>query len=107
MKQTKANETNRRNTAATIQEVPMLLLSATDLAITAAIERGTLTISEEVSERLGNTFFAISDEHGLIEVHLERADAEERVAALWRANSRVGHWRGLGTGPVTGSVGVF
>ena len=78
----------------------MLLLSSTDVSITAAIERGTLTISRERSARLGNVFFAISDAAGVIEVHLDRDAAEERVAALWRTNGRVGHWRGLSAGPV-------
>ena len=56
-------------------------LSATDLAIAVALTAGTLTLTERPS-RLGDTFVAISDDVGLIEVQLTMADAQARVAAI-------------------------
>jgi len=56
-----------------------LLLSATDVAISLARESGTLKVVERVSERLGNTFWSIEDQHGTIEVHLSHAEAAERA----------------------------
>ena len=56
-------------------------LSATDLAIAVALSRGTLTLTERPS-RFGDTFIAIGDETGLIEVQLTAAQAEARVASI-------------------------
>jgi hypothetical protein len=58
----------------------MLLLSATDVAIARAAERGTLSLVERPS-RFGDTYIAIADDHGLIEVALTLAEAKARVAA--------------------------
>jgi hypothetical protein len=58
----------------------MQLFSATDLAIKLAAQRGTLSV-EERQGRYG-AFWAISDEHGLIEVQLTAADAEDRINHL-------------------------
>lgn len=55
-------------------------LSATDHAIRNAAHRGTLRLTVEAS-RFGDTFIAISDEHGLIEV-AENADAARERCAL-------------------------
>lgn len=59
----------------------MLLLSATDLAIRSAQERGTLKLTSQPS-RLGGTFVSIADEFGLIEVQLSWAKAHERLAFI-------------------------
>lgn len=59
----------------------MLTLSATCLAIALADKAGTLTLSEHPS-RFGDTFIAISDGHGLIEVAANIAEANERIADL-------------------------
>lgn len=58
----------------------MQTLSATDLAIAIAAKAGTL----EVTEREGRfgAFWAISDDRGLIEVHLSADEAERRVADI-------------------------
>lgn len=54
----------------------MLLASATDLAISLAIKAGTLRITEHTG-RFGQ-YWAISDNHGVIEVHNSKAEAEAR-----------------------------
>ena len=55
-----------------------LLLSATNVAIRIAKERGTLKV-EKATGRFGD-YWAISDDHGLIEVAMSEAEAEERVS---------------------------
>ena len=57
----------------------MRLLSSTDLAIALAVKNGTLRLVERPS-RFGDTFIAIEDDRGLIEVHNTRAEADARVA---------------------------
>ena len=57
----------------------MIALSATDLAIRIARETGTLKVERCFSERFQNHFWAISDEHGLIEVASTEQEARERV----------------------------
>ena len=59
----------------------MRLLSATDVAIARAIEAGTLALLERPS-RVGGTAVYIVDEEGLIEVALDRAEAEARIASI-------------------------
>lgn len=61
----------------------MRTLSATDLAIAVAAKSGTLIITERPS-RFGDTFIAIGDDHGLIEVQLTMAEAQERVSDITR-----------------------
>ena len=46
-------------------------LSATCVAIAQALTLGTLVVSDEINARLGISYVAISDSHGLIEVALE------------------------------------
>jgi hypothetical protein len=58
----------------------MLLLSATDVAIAAAREKGTLRVEECWSERLGEPYWAICDDHSLIEVALTEAEAQGRTS---------------------------
>jgi hypothetical protein len=64
----------------------MQTLSATCLAIALAANAGTLQLVERPS-RFGDTFIAIEDAHGVIEVALTRAEADERVSAVKRAFS--------------------
>lgn len=61
----------------------MKALSATCVAIAIAIadRRGTLRLIERTS-RFGDTFIALADDHGTIEIADDRAAAEARVAAL-------------------------
>lgn len=61
----------------------MLLLSATDLAISVAAKRGTLALTECAS-RFGGTFVAIEDEHGIIEVATDMQAAKARVTSTER-----------------------
>lgn len=58
-----------------------LLLSATCLAIARADARGTLTLTER-TDRWGDTFVALTDEHGTIEIADSMAAAEKRVTDL-------------------------
>lgn len=60
----------------------MQLLSATDVAIASALRRGVLLVAEKPSRFAGETYVAISDDVGLIEVHLDREAADERIAAI-------------------------
>lgn len=53
-------------------------LSSTDLAIAVAAKAGTLTLTERPS-RFGDTYVAIGDDVGLIEVQLTMAEAQARV----------------------------
>ena len=57
------------------------ILSATDLAIAVAAKAGTLALTEHAS-RFGDTYIAISDDVGLIEVALTRENADARVASI-------------------------
>ena len=54
----------------------MLLLSSSDVSIRLAA--GTLRITEAVN-RFGDTFFAVEDDHGIIEACLTRSEAEARI----------------------------
>lgn len=56
-------------------------LSSACLSIALADERGTLKLVERAS-RFGDTFIAICDEYGTIEIADNMAEAEARVAAL-------------------------
>lgn len=57
------------------------LLSATDVAIAVALEAGTLRVVERIG-RFGDSFFAIEDDRGLIEVHLTRDELDARINAI-------------------------
>lgn len=59
----------------------MLLVSSIDLAIAVAHKAGTLTLTERPS-RFGDTYIAISDDVGIIEVHLTMQEAEARVTSI-------------------------
>lgn len=56
-------------------------LSSACLAIALADERGTLKMIERTS-RFGDTFIALADNHGTIEIADTMADAKARVDAL-------------------------
>ena len=56
-------------------------LSSTDLAIAVASKAGTLSLTERPS-RFGDTYIAIGDDKGLIEVQLTWTEAQARVAAI-------------------------
>lgn len=60
----------------------MIGISATDVAIRRAVRLETLRLVERPS-RLGGTYVAIEDDHGLIEVADTRAEAEARVQSCW------------------------
>lgn len=57
------------------------LLSSACLAIALADERGTLTLSER-TDRWGDKFIAIGDEHGTIAIADSLAEAEARIDGL-------------------------
>lgn len=59
----------------------MITLSATCLAIALADQAGSLRLTERPS-RFGDTFIAIEDEVGLIEVALTWDEANARVSAI-------------------------
>ena len=78
------DRTLRRGNPASAQplrRLPMLTLSATDLAIALAVKAGTLRLTERAS-RLGGTFVAIEDAVGVIEVASDMAEAERRIAEV-------------------------
>lgn len=56
-------------------------LSSACLASALADERGTLRMIERTS-RFGDTFIALADDHGTIEIADTMADAKARVEAL-------------------------
>ena len=58
-----------------------LSLSTACLAIALADERGTLTMTERTS-RFGDTYIAIADEHGTIEIADDLEAAQKRVNDL-------------------------
>lgn len=59
----------------------MTFLSATDLAIALAHKNGHLRVTERPS-RLGGTYLAIEDRHGLIEVHNTQAEWDARLGSI-------------------------
>jgi len=59
----------------------MKTLSATCLAIALADKRGTLRLIERTS-RFGDTFIAIADGHGTIEIADDREAADRRITDL-------------------------
>ena len=59
----------------------MQTLSATDLAIALADDRGTLSFFETIG-RFGDEHVRITDEHGTIEIADSIADAKARLAAI-------------------------
>jgi hypothetical protein len=63
----------------------MRLLFSTDVAIALAIRAGALRVEAKVG-RFGD-YVAISDDVGLIEVHLSQAEADSRLAAIRAALS--------------------
>lgn len=60
----------------------MRTLAIQDLNIAIALESRTLTVCERPS-RLGGTYVAISDEHGIIEACLDMAEAEARIVSVF------------------------
>lgn len=60
----------------------MRCLSATDVAIAFAIRNGTLKVEERASRFPGETYVALSDTKGLIEVQADKAAAEARIADI-------------------------
>lgn len=59
----------------------MQTLSATDLAIAAADDRGTLSFFETIG-RFGDEHVRITDEHGTIEIEVSIAHAKARLFAI-------------------------
>jgi len=59
----------------------MRFASSTDLAIAVASKAGTLTLTERPS-RFGDTFIAIADDFGIIEVQLTMTEAQARVISI-------------------------
>ena len=62
----------------------MRILSSTDLAIAVAIKANTLRMEVRPS-RFGDTFVALSDDVGLIEVHLTQTEADARLNKIKEA----------------------
>ena len=56
----------------------MIAVSATDLAIRLAKERGELTVTQH--EGRHGTYWAISDSHGLIEVAMSEQEVAKRTS---------------------------
>jgi hypothetical protein len=62
------------------REASMLLLSSVDIAIARAKQNGTLRLVPCHNERLDMDFVAVEDDHGVITVASDRAEAERMVA---------------------------
>lgn len=62
----------------TTRETEMTLASANTVAMAIAVANGTLTVSEHVS-RFGEPYWAVCDEHGLIEVFLNKEELDNVV----------------------------
>ena len=61
----------------------MKLLSATDLAIAAAVAANTIRVIPRAG-RYG-AFWTIEDQHGMIEVALSEEEAQQRIASIREA----------------------
>lgn len=59
----------------------MRLVSVTDIALGLAIKTATLVVKEH-ADRFGGTYFALSDDVGLIEVQLSQPEVDARLAAI-------------------------
>lgn len=57
----------------------MSRFSATDWAIANAIRSDHLKVTQEFSTRLQLPYWSISDQHGIIESCLTKAEAEKRI----------------------------
>jgi hypothetical protein len=60
----------------------MKMLSATDLAIAAAIQNGSLALRPHFNERIGRGYYAIDDASGTIEVALTSDEAHQRIGEI-------------------------
>jgi len=60
----------------------MIALDAQTFAIAEAIAAETTRIEERFSERFGEPYFTIDDASGMIEVALDRDEAEARIAEV-------------------------
>lgn len=60
----------------------MIAIDAKTLAIATAIADGTIRIADRFSDRLGEAYATIEDADGMIEVALDRAEAEARIAEV-------------------------
>jgi len=58
----------------------MTLLSSQSVAIALAKNNGTLCIVEGFNHRMQTHYWAICDEHGIIEVAMSKDEAERRCA---------------------------
>jgi hypothetical protein len=66
----------------------MFAVAVQDLNIALADESGTLRVSTRHSPTLGNTYFAIEDDRGIIEACLSQAEADDRIAEVRRRMAR-------------------
>lgn len=57
------------------------LLSATDLAIKIAAQEGTLSVERKYNPRIDSNYWAIADDHGIIEVAMDH-EIIERLGDL-------------------------
>lgn len=60
----------------------MIAIDAQTIAIAEAIEAGTIRIEDRFSDRLGEPYCTIEDAAGMIEVTLDRPEAEARIAEV-------------------------
>ena len=61
------------------REASMIALSSVDIAIARAKQNGTLCLVPCHNERLGMDFVAVEDDHGVITIATDRAEAERMV----------------------------
>lgn len=59
----------------------MTAVSANTVAMAMAVANNTLAVSEHIS-RFGEPYWAVSDEHGLIEIFLSKQELESVITQV-------------------------
>jgi hypothetical protein len=60
----------------------MIAVSSQNFAIASAISRNVLAVRECWSDRFGEPYWAIEDDHGVIEIALSLDEANDRIIEI-------------------------
>jgi hypothetical protein len=77
-----AQNSSSGNSAAQVQGTAMIALSSSSFALVRGIENGSLRV-ERVKGRYGD-YFTVSDDCGLIEVAMNKAEVDARIEEIKR-----------------------